>query len=289
MRTLSAIGIASAALMGCSASVGAATDVDAESTTPSTAVIVLERTTQATPAGETVRAGAVARFVHTRWGAVDDHALRTVGAHVELPALGSCAAIASGDDVAARGVDLADVGAVVVEGPAGRAALSPRQVPDPVGRVTGVFYVSPSDVAHVTAPGARVALRVSGSAEVSPFTAQAQAPADLADVRLGAQDLARGAVVLPLVATPSVDLAWEPSDDPRDVVYVDVTGSAGSRSTTRCAFADTGHASLTAALFVVDEGTIAVHRLHREKFAARGIEPGELRFDFARVATYTRR
>lgn len=289
MRTLSAIGIASAALMGCSASVGATPDVDAESTTPSTAVIVLERTIQgqATPSGESVRAGAVARFVHTRWGAVDDHALRTVGAHVDLPALGSCAAIAGSDDVAARGVDLADVGSVVVEGPAGRAALAQRQVPDPVGRVTGVFYVSPSDVAHVAAPGARVTLRVSGSAEVSPFTTQAQAPADLADVRLAGQDFTRGAVAVP-AAAQSLDLAWEPSDDARDVVYVDVTAARG-REGVRCAFADTGRASLAASAFLLDEGTIAVHRLHREKFAARGIEPGELRFDFARVATYARR
>ena len=90
MRTLSAIVVASAALAGCSANMGATNDVDADSVTPSTAVVVLERTSQGP---DTTRVGAVARFVHTRSGQVDERALRTVGAQLDLPAPGACAAL----------------------------------------------------------------------------------------------------------------------------------------------------------------------------------------------------
>lgn len=286
MRTLSAIVVASAALAGCSANMGAANDVDADSVTPSTAVVVLERTSQGP---DTTRVGAVARFVHTRSGQVDDRALRTVGAQLDLPAVGTCAALAGDDEVAARGVELADVGAVSVESGDRRAVLTARQVPDPVGRVTGVFYVgSPESGAHVP-PGARVALRVTGSQDVGAFTAVGQAPAELGDLRIGGQDAARGAVSL-AVGAP-IEVTWEPSEDARDVVYVDVAaGHSGSRaSATRCVFADTGRATLGATVLASDEGSLAVHRVRRERFAARGVEPGELRFDFARVTTYNRR
>ena len=44
-----------------------------------------------------------------------------------------------------------------------------------------------------------------------------------------------------------------------------------------------------AAFGALEEGTLAVHRLHREAFHARGVEPGEVRFDFARVVAFARR
>ncbi|MBL8611329.1 MAG: hypothetical protein JNL38_28555, partial [Myxococcales bacterium] len=280
MRTLSAIVVASAALAGCSANMGATNDVDADSVTPSTAVVVLERTSQGP---DTTRVGAVARFVHTRSGQVDERALRTVGAQLDLPAPGACAALAGDDDVAARGVELADVGAISVEAGDRRALLTARQVPDPVGRVTGVFYVGSSETGAHVAPGGRVALKVAGSQDVGAFTVVGQAPADLGDLRIGGQDAARG--VVSLAAGAPVELTWDASDDPRDVVYVDVGGRVGA-VVTRCAFADSGRATLGATVLATDEGSLAVHRVRRERFAARGVEPGELRFDFARVAVY---
>jgi hypothetical protein len=38
-----------------------------------------------------------------------------------------------------------------------------------------------------------------------------------------------------------------------------------------------------------DAGSLVVHRVHVEPLQARGIDGGELRFDFARVVAYTRR
>jgi hypothetical protein len=43
------------------------------------------------------------------------------------------------------------------------------------------------------------------------------------------------------------------------------------------------------ALVTLDDASLAVHRLHREGFRVRGVDPGEVRFDFARVVSVTRR
>jgi hypothetical protein len=42
-------------------------------------------------------------------------------------------------------------------------------------------------------------------------------------------------------------------------------------------------------LFLDDAGTLVVHRLRREPLSARGIDSGEVRFDFARTIAYVRR
>ena len=67
-------------------------------------------------------------------------------------------------------------------------------------------------------------------------------------------------------------------------------GATSAAPATRCLFDDGGHATLEASAFgALEDGTIAVHRLHREAFHARGIDPGEVRFDFARVVSFVRR
>jgi hypothetical protein len=41
---------------------------------------------------------------------------------------------------------------------------------------------------------------------------------------------------------------------------------------------------------LVDEaGTLVVHRMHREPLIARGLQGGEVRFDFSRSVAYVRR
>ena len=75
-----------------------------------------------------------------------------------------------------------------------------------------------------------------------------------------------------------------------DLIYVDVASRDRTTPVTRCLFTDGGHATLAnAALGAIDEGTISVHRLHREGFRARGLDSGEVRFDFARTIAFTRR
>jgi hypothetical protein len=148
-------------------------------------------------------------------------------------------------------------------------SLQPRRLPNVVDVVSGVVYTRSADGETLPARAPYV-LRVAGAAELEPFTVAASAPADPSDLRV-------------VLAPGIIELTWEAGAGD-DVVYVDVAGRL--TPTLRCSFADTGRAQIPAA---VEEGTIAVHRLHRERFKARGIDAGEIRFDFARVATFSRR
>jgi hypothetical protein len=80
-----------------------------------------------------------------------------------------------------------------------------------------------------------------------------------------------------------IDLAWEAGED---LIYVDVV--AKRAPTLRCAFADSGRASIPN-FAQLDSGTLFVHRVHGEAFHTKGIDAGEIRFDFARVVAFSRR
>ena len=58
----------------------------------------------------------------------------------------------------------------------------------------------------------------------------------------------------------------------------------------RCTTLDVGHlvVPFPSSSPLVEEGQVSVHRLHRESFKAKGIEPGEIRFDVAHVVTFKR-
>jgi hypothetical protein len=149
--------------------------------------------------------------------------------------------------------------------------LMPRSMPDPAGVVSGVFYTSRA--ADVFAAGSRVSVRASGGTDLAEgFSATVTAPRDIGDVQV--------------VAVPTgLDVSWDASEaDPRDLVYVDVLSPA-PRVALRCATQDLGHLVVGSS---IDEGQIAVHRLHREAFKAKGIEPGEVRFDVARLVAFRR-
>src|SRR5690242_14317556 len=97
------------AATGCSAVVSAsAEEADAQSTSV-TGVVVVDRTVSG---DEAARGEASARFVRLR-GAIDDGALRLVGAGLDLPAVGECAVVR--DQTSTRSVELLDVGAISIE------------------------------------------------------------------------------------------------------------------------------------------------------------------------------
>jgi hypothetical protein len=267
---------------GCSAGVAAPGDVDADVAPTQAAFVLLEH--RAT--GDTVRTSANARLLRVRGTSLDEAALRLAGVHVDLPSQGTCITITRDQESAgtAHGVELMETGAVSLESLLGKTSLQPRQVPDPLGRVTGVLYVAASPEA--LPPGANLtdlagtSLRVTTGSVGDLLTAQAQVPADLGPVRLGNQELGRGEVVLP---GPSAELTWDPSDDARDLVYVDLATDAGAQ---RCAFAD---AAGRASLAIQESGSVAVHRLRRERVSLRGFETAEVRFDFARTGSVLRK
>jgi hypothetical protein len=166
-----------------------------------------------------------------------------------------------------------------------RTPLFARQVPDVVDVVSGIVYARAAE-GDLLPPRTRYTLRVAGAADADAFVVEATAPGDLAELRVSGQD-ARAVV---LAAGAGADLAWD-AGSPDDVVYVDVNagGDLGAHTPTlRCAFADTGSATVAAAL-LPDEGTIGIHRIHREHFRARDVDSGEVRFDFAKVVSFSRR
>ncbi len=281
--------------MGCSvAATPDAPDADVTSTA-ATAVVVVERTTGP---GDAVRGDAViARFVRVRQGTVDDQALRTAGAAWDLPAVGSCssapAAHAASDPPVApqpRAIDLLDVGALALDDrDAPTSGSSPRSTEllrrtmfDPTGGVSGVFYSARSTDAF--SPSSSLRLHTSGGPDLPDgFVVDVASPREIGDVRVAF----RGPTV------SALDVFWDAADeDARDLVYVDVlstSGRGGPRLVTRCTTLDVGHLVVTGPLVgTLDEGQLAVHRLHRESFRSKGIERGEIRFDVARVVNFHR-
>jgi hypothetical protein len=266
-----------AALLGCSANVVASPEVDAESGPTSAAVIEVTRAT----GGEGAR--TVARFARVRGGTFGDGEMNLLNAGLALPPVDTCAlaspARKGSDAPSPRAVELTDVGALTVEAGGATAALTARQVPEVIDLVSGVVYWGEAPLPS----RGRYEVRATGRPEIDvpPFGVAAHSPGDPQDVRVAGQTGAH--VVLPAGA---VDVTWE-AGAAEDVVYVDI--AARGTATFRCTFADSGHAVIPAsAVAATDDGTLSVHRVHRESFRARGVDRGEIRFDLARSVAFKR-
>jgi len=281
------------AAVGCAGTVSSpgADGVDAESSTTS-AVVSIERTSD--PATGS-RAETSARFLRVMAPSSADDALRAIGASLELPAAGTCAAI--GTSASARAgsgpaqlplVELLDVGGVTLEVGGVETHLSPRQLPDVTDVVSGVVYARGTDPALLP-DSTRYVVRVTGTPGFEPFAVSALGAGDPAQVRIAGEDetgtlLATGAML---------DVSWPAgpgsSEGRDDVVYLDVRPAG-----VRCTLGDeSGNSTLFAhatvsTLLLDDAGTLVLHRLHREPLHAPSVDSGEIRFDFARTISYVR-
>ena len=273
------------ATIGCAGTIGGGDPGDAEVGTTTSAVVVVERTTDAT---DGPRAETSARFVRVTAPSSTTDALRAIGAALELPARGQCAALASlaggaaslsgaGTGAQVPFVELVDVGTVSLEAAGVETRLAPRQLPDVTDVVSGVVYARATDPALLPT-SARYVLHVAGGNGLDGFDVAALAPGDPADVHVTGEDTP-GTLV---AGGSSVELTW-PAAASDDVVYVDVRPND-----VRCVL-DAGGRGTVSTLFLDDVGTLVVHRLHREPLRARGIDSGEVRFDFARTIAYARR
>jgi hypothetical protein len=269
------------ALVGCTQQVAPSADqADVETNSSTVAVVGIERTT----GSEGTTAETVARFIRMRGYPTSDEALRAVGVTIESPAPGTCITFAPPD--AAPAAQLIDVGAVTVEANRLETRLIARQLPDVGDVVTGVGYGRTADADALPA-GASYVIRVAGSRDydVPAFDAMATAPAD-PEVRIAGQD-ARGGVVLE--PDQAAIVTWDPGRA-EDTIYIDVapkqTALAPMAAVVRCAFPDSGYAELAGSLLGAPEGVIRVHRHRREAFRARGVDIGEMRFDFTHVAAF---
>ena len=274
------------AAVGCAGAVSSpgADGVDAESSTTS-ALVSVERTSD--PATGS-RAETSARFLRVVAPSSADDALRAIGASLELPAAGTCAAIAAragSGPTQLPMVELLDVGGVTLEVGGLETRLSPRQLPDVTDVVSGVVYARGTDPGLLP-DSARYVVRVTGTPGFEPFAVSALGAGDPAQVRIAGEDETGT-----LVATGSVlDVSWPADSD--DVVYVDVRPAG-----VRCTLGDesgnstpgVGAHATVSTLLLDDAGTVVVHRLHREPLRAPSVDSGEIRFDFARSVPYVRR
>lgn len=275
------ISIVGLAGLGCSANVVASPEAaDADATTSSAAFVEISRT-----GGEASRVAA--RFARVRGGTIGDQEMDLLRVTLPLPALDTCAVASaprkSADAPSPHAVELADVGALSVEAGGSSQTLAARQLPDVLDLVSGVVYTGE---APLPARG-RHELRASGRPELDlpAFTISAQAPGELADVRVAGQS--GSAIALPAGAPSSIELSWE-AGAPEDLVYVDI--ASRGQTTLRCAYADAGHAVVPASVLAqAEDGSMTLHRLHRESFHVRGIDRGEVRFDLAKTITFSRR
>jgi hypothetical protein len=273
---------AAPAALGCTGAVAGADGVDAEPISRTNAVVAVERTSDKT---DGVQAQASARFLRVSASTSTDEALSAVGASLDLPAVGTCAAVGTLEQ--ARGsagatapvVELVDVGTVSLQAGGGETLLWPRQLPDVTDVVSGVVYARAAADPSALPPAERYVVRV-GGAGLAPLEMAAWAPGPADDIHIAGEDA--GQVV---ASGATIDLSWAATSAGDDLVYVDV-----SPHDVRCVFGDTGSASLST-VFLDEQGSLVVHRLHREwtsGWATRGIETAEVRFDFARHVGYSR-
>jgi hypothetical protein len=301
-RLLLSLFCAVAPVLGCTGTVASAPGTGDAEPFATRAVVVVERALDATGGS---RAEASARFVRVSGssGASTAAALETVGASLDLPPRGTCASVtslASGalSDGAERAlIELADVGSVTLETSETPARLTPRQVPDVTDVVSGVIYARAADPALFPA-GVPYRVHVGGGPDLDAIDTSATAPADPIDVRLSGED-GRGGADLP--AGGALEFSWPAGAAiAADTLYADVRPLVGSGI--RCVLAADddapgegalAHAVVPAAYLsgergAFSEGTIVIHRVHRETFHARGLDSGEVRFDFARAVVYKR-
>jgi hypothetical protein len=257
-------------LVACSAQLTSEADAEA---TQLTALVEVDRSVR--NAADPGHGGAIARFVRIHAG--DDGALGLVSS-AEVPAIGTCASGLADAASAKKPVELLNVGNVVIEGSGVRTTLVARRLPDVVDLISGVVYTARGPEEGAFGAGKYV-VHVAGAAEVPAFVREADAPSAPNVLRVADQDPSSSVVV-----GGAAEIAWEPGAE-RDVIVVETTGG----SNLRCTFADNaGRGVLPAASFGA-QGTLTVHRVHREAFTTPGVDRGEVRFDFARVISYTRR
>ena len=276
MRSFAPYLLVAPLLGGCSATiVGTPEAADADATSV-TGVVLVE---QSGAGQDGAHAEISARFLRVH-GAVDEGALRLVGAALDVPPVGECAPLSTTDVATNSRVELLDVGTLTLENGASHATLQPRRVPDVIDLVSGVLYT-----ARTEALAGKVTVHATGGAlDAVPFTVEANAPSELRGLHLGGVE-ARASEPVLLTAAGPAELSWQAGEaGTTDSIYVDVSNLHGTVNL-RCAFADDGHGTLPAAA-LREDGAISVHRVRREALVRTGIERGEVRFDLARIIAF---
>lgn len=242
---------------------------------------------------------------------------RLVGTRVVLPAVGECASVnalqADGATGKLKGsVELVDVGDLSLSARADAAAangaaqnveltLAPRAFADVGDVASGVFYTSPDAARDLPAP-AKLVLHATGASAVEPFTIDLDAPAPPKNVRVagrhfvGFPDAQSAPSDAPRIeAGRDFTLEWDATSDgvaeTGELVYVEVHFAGSVVEPVRCAFRDTGSATVPGDVVARAEpgsvATLSLHRLREQEIRqelteGQGAETMTVRFDLAR-------
>lgn len=213
--------------------------------------------------------------------------LRLSGKGPTLPAPGQCAVTSHERDALPAGelghAEFLAAGEVVLGTAEARTLLAPRAFPILTAEpLSGVVYTSRDRASDPLPGGAAYLLTTSGSDQIPGIELRVQAPDELRDIVVGG--VAFGS--LPGVdGSAALPVSWR-AGDARDLVYVEVTGSAGSGSLGLCAFRDAdGRGSLPRGLFgAIGAGSLTFHRLREVAADVPSLDGAEVRFDFALTA-----
>ncbi len=207
---------------------------------------------------------------------------RLYGGSVSLPEIGQCVPVGRERDsaVAAEPIhaEFLDAGDVTLRASNVETLLAPRAFPSSITELPGVVYTSRDSASEALPAGALYSLHTSGSEQLSALEMKVQAPELLSELLVGGMPLAE----LTSVSTQAdVQLDWR-AGDARDLVYVEVAGSAEQGTLGVCAFRDSeGHGALPRGLFgAAGAGSLSFHRLREVAAEARALDAAEVRFDF---------
>lgn len=285
--------VAAATVAACSAPV--VDDVADASGSTTQAIVLVDRVA----ADGATQTNVSAKFMRLSGAADPEAAERIVGSRLDLPPIGECVVLSdedSGSDIASLGsIELLDVGDVTLRAGGSPLALAPRAFPDVGALVSGVVYTSRDAQTELPAPATYV-IETTGSQALDAFALEAEAPSAPEDVRLAGEELdpAHPAVI---PEGNGLSVRWRAAPTPHDeLIYVDVA-SPTNGAAVRCAFNDTGDATIPASLLRSDtfgplpaSASVGVHRVRLGSFglstpagAPAAIDLGEVRFDLGVV------
>jgi len=213
--------------------------------------------------------------------------LRLSGKGPTLPAPGQCMTPSHEHDGAPASdlgrAEFLDAGDVLLGAATAPTLLAPHAfASSPTEPLSGVVYTSRDRASEPLPSGGAYLLKTTGSDQLPGLELRVQAPEELHDVAVAGATFGS---VPNVNGSSDVAVTWR-SGDARDLVYVEVVGSAESGSLGVCAFRDSdGRGTLPRGLFGADGlGSLAFHRLREVAADVPTLDGAEVRFDFALTA-----
>lgn len=288
---LAAVSAAVSAITAC----GGAEPAPADEPASLQAVLSIERLEDASRA-ETSSASAMAQFVVLPADADAHETLDAAGLRSQLPERRGCSQTAAGATlregagglpVFPEQLELLEAGDVSIQAGEEEVTRLALNLFPPSGSASGVIYTTPDQSAALP-PGARYAIRATGSEAIPPLSLQQEAPSALRDVTVGGVPLERATS---LRAGQPLDITWNEGDG-SDRVFVEL---AGADANVLCSFADDeGSGSVPGALTATLGPDLVRLALHRVRETAGAQEPPRVdalifettvRFDFELTST----